>query len=227
MISGFRFLFDRRQVERLNVVAGRAVATAAAVVVVGARVFETENFRIIFAAGLAVIDRNFSQAFLDSVVDDVLHRDGRGRRGLVLIAISSSVDSPLVFLEVSLLPELVSALAALERALFVLGADLVSLESGLVREHDAAADALERVGHGRSARLGGLGTDRRSARGSKFEFAEIFRDPVAVVVVIVFVFLNVALLFFALVVVLLFLLVGELHPELDRLWARVRRAGLH
>jgi hypothetical protein len=144
----------------LNVVAGGA----AAAVVVRARVLQAENFRIIFAAGLAVIDRNFSQAFLDSVVDDVLHRDGRARRGcLVLIAVPSSMDSPLVFLQMCLLTELVAALAALEWTLLVFGADLVSFEGGLVREDDAASDALERVGRGRSAGLGGLGSDRRSA----------------------------------------------------------------
>ena len=116
---------------------------------------EAENLGVVLAARLPVVDRNLSETLLDAVIDDVLHRDGRGRRRVVLVAVAPPVNPPLVFLEVGLLPELVAALAAAERPLSVFRADLVSLQGRLVREDDAAADALE--GIGRRRRRPGIG----------------------------------------------------------------------
>lgn len=156
--ASFRLLFDGRQIKRLDVRAAAADAAAAAgvaVVVIDARVLEAENLGVVLAARLPVVDRNLSETLLDAVIDDVLHRDGRGRRRVVLVAVAPPVNPPLVFLEVGLLPELVAALAAAERPLSVFRADLVSLQGRLVREDDAAADALE--GIGRRRRRPGIG----------------------------------------------------------------------
>ena len=109
----------------MDVAAAVAAAAAVAVVVVLACVLQAEDLGIVFAARLAVIDWHFPKALFDAVVDDVLHGDGRARRHLVLVTIAPAVDAPLVFLKVSFLPELVAALAAAERSLLVVGANLV------------------------------------------------------------------------------------------------------
>ena len=214
-LGDVRILLDGGKIERLNVGAAVAAVTAAAVVI-HPGVLQPEDLGVIPAARFPVIDRDLAEAFLDAVIDDVLHGDGRGWSDLVLITISSAMNPPLVLLKMGFLAELVSALAALERPLLVVVARLVLLQCRLVCEDDATANALERISD--RWRSGIRRICRRRPGRMNLEVSKIFRNRFELVIKVFFDGFFVAF-------VLLLLLVGELHLEFDRLRAGASHGG--